>query len=48
MCSATLVFVGPVAAALSGIDLSVPVGLIVPFVLYLLIVRSSQRSKESL
>lgn len=48
MCSATLVFVGPVAAALSGIDLSVPVGLIVPFVLYLLIVRSSRRSKESL
>lgn len=48
MCSATLVFVGPIAAALSGIDLSVPVGLIIPFVLYLVIVRSSRRSKESL
>ena len=48
MCSATLVFVGPVAAAMNGIDLSVPVGLIIPFVLYLVIVRSSRRSKESL
>jgi len=48
MCSATLVFVGPVAAAMSGIDLSVPVGLVIPFVLYLVIVRSSRRSKESL
>jgi purine-cytosine permease-like protein len=48
MCSATLVFVGPIAAALNGIDLSVPVGLIIPFVIYLVIVRSSRRSKESL
>ncbi|WP_348789283.1 cytosine permease [Leifsonia sp. NPDC080035] len=48
MCSATLVFVGPVAAALSGVDLSMPVGLIVPFVVYLVMVRSSRRSKESL
>lgn len=48
MCSATLVFVGPIAAALNGIDLSVPVGLIIPFVIYLVMVRSSRRSKESL
>lgn len=48
VCSATLVFVGPVAAAMNGIDLSVPAGLIIPFVLYLALVRSSRRSKESL
>lgn len=48
MCSATLVFVGPIANAMAGIDLSVPVGLIVPFVIYLLIVRSSRRSQASL
>ncbi|WP_295121710.1 cytosine permease [uncultured Leifsonia sp.] len=48
LCSATLVFVGPVAAAMGGIDLSVPVGLIVPFVVYLVLVRSSRLSKESL
>ncbi|MDL9978528.1 purine-cytosine permease family protein [Microbacterium sp. ASV49] len=48
MCSATLVFTGPIAAAMGGIDLSVPVGLVVPFVLYLLIVRASATSKESL
>jgi purine-cytosine permease-like protein len=48
LCSATLVFVGPVAAAMGGIDLSVPVGLVVPFVIYLVMVRSSRRSKESL
>jgi purine-cytosine permease-like protein len=48
MCSSTLVFVGPIAAALGGIDLSVPVGLIVPFALYLVLVRTSARSKESL
>ena len=48
LCSATLVYVGPVAALLGGIDLSVPVGLIVPFVLYLALVRSSARSQASL
>ena len=48
MCSATLVFVGPIAAAMHGIDLSVPVGLVVPFVIYLVMVRSSRQSKESL
>ncbi len=48
MCSATLVFVGPVAAALGGVDLSVPVGLLVPFALYSMLVRSSARSKASL
>ncbi|WP_336628738.1 MULTISPECIES: purine-cytosine permease family protein [unclassified Microbacterium] len=48
MCSATLVFTGPIAAALGGIDLSVPVGLLVPFVLYLLLVRRSPRSQASL
>jgi purine-cytosine permease-like protein len=48
MCSATLVFVGPIAAAMNGIDLSVPVGLVVPFVIYLVIVGSSRQSKESL
>lgn len=48
LCSATLVFVGPVAAAMGGLDLSVPVGLIVPFVVYLVLVRSSRLSKESL
>ncbi|WP_251446412.1 cytosine permease [Microbacterium sp. USTB-Y] len=48
MCSATLVFTGPIAAALGGIDLSVPVGLLVPFVFYLLLVRRSPRSQASL
>jgi purine-cytosine permease-like protein len=48
MCSATLVFVGPIAAAMHGIDLSVPVGLVIPFVIYLVMVRSSRQSKESL
>lgn len=48
LCSATLVFTGPIAAALGGIDLSVPVGLIVPFVLYLVLVRRSPRSRASL
>ncbi|MBN9157506.1 cytosine permease [Microbacterium sp.] len=48
MCSATLVFTGPIAAALGGIDLSVPVGLLVPFALYLLLVRRSPRSQASL
>lgn len=48
LCSATLVFVGPIAALISGIDLSVPVGLIVPFVIYLALVRRSPRSQASL
>jgi purine-cytosine permease-like protein len=48
MCSATLVFVGPIAEAMHGIDLSVPVGLVIPFVIYLVMVRSSRQSKESL
>jgi purine-cytosine permease-like protein len=48
MCSATLVFVGPIAAAMHGIDLSVPVGLVIPFAIYLVMVRSSRQSKESL
>lgn len=48
LCSATLVYVGPVAALLGGIDLSVPVGLIVPFLIYLALVRNSSRSKASL
>lgn len=48
MCSASLVFIGPISAALGGIDLSVPVGLLVPFGLYSLLVRVSARSKASL
>lgn len=48
LCSSTLVFTGPIAAVLGGIDLSVPVGLIVPFALYLVLVRTAARSKESL
>ncbi len=48
LCSATLVFTGPIAAAIGGIDLSVPVGLLVPFALYLLLVRRSPRSLASL
>jgi NCS1 family nucleobase:cation symporter-1 len=48
LCSASLVFVGPLAAAFGGVDLSVPVGLLVPFVLYSVIVRSSSRSEASL
>jgi len=48
LCSATLVYVGPVAVLLGGIDLSVPVGLIVPFVIYLALVRRSPRSQASL
>lgn len=48
LCSATQVFTGPIAAAIGGIDLSVPVGLVVPFVIYLLLVRRSPRSQASL
>jgi purine-cytosine permease-like protein len=48
MCSSTMVFTGPIALALGGIDLSVPVGLVVSFVLYLVLVRTSTRSKESM
>ncbi|MDQ4213823.1 purine-cytosine permease family protein [Microbacterium sp. ASV81] len=48
LCSATLVFTGPIAAAMGGIDLSVPVGIVVPFVIYLVMVRSSARSRASL
>jgi purine-cytosine permease-like protein len=48
LCSATLVYVGPIAALIGGIDLSVPVGLIVPFVVYLAMVRRSPRSQATL
>lgn len=48
MCSASLVFTGPLAAAMGGLDLSVPAGLLLSFGLYSLLVRISSTSKESL
>lgn len=42
LCLSTPVYTGPIAAALGGIDLSLPVGLLVPAVIYVAMMQSRQ------
>lgn len=40
LCLSTSVWTGPIAAALGNVDLSVPVGIILPVVIYVILVRT--------